>query len=50
VLETAFCYSTKEQRVGVSQVNQTIQRLDKVIQQNTSASQEMAATAVTLSE
>jgi methyl-accepting chemotaxis protein len=39
----------REQDVGANQVNQAIQRLDKVIQQNAGAAEEMSATSEVLS-
>jgi methyl-accepting chemotaxis protein len=39
----------REQDVGANQVNQAIQRLDKVIQQNAGAAEEMSATSEALS-
>ncbi len=43
---TAAC---REQDVGASQINQAIHQLDKVTQQNASASEEVSATSVELS-
>ena len=37
--------ASREQDIGVSQINQAIQRLDEVTQQNVSASEEMSATS-----
>ena len=39
----------REQDIGANQVNQAIQRLDKVIQQNAGAAEEMSATSEALS-
>jgi len=41
--------ASREQDLGVAQINQAIQQLDQVIQQNASASEEMASTAEELS-
>ena len=37
--------SSKEQSVGVNQINKAVQQLDQVVQQNASASEEMASTS-----
>ncbi len=42
--------SSEEQSIGAGQVNQAVQQLDQVIQRNASASQQMAATAESLSD
>src|SRR5205085_12355715 len=42
--------SSAEQSLGAGQVNGAVQQLDKVIQQNATGAQEMAATAEALSE
>jgi methyl-accepting chemotaxis protein len=42
--------SSEEQSSGAAQVNTAVQQLDRVLQQNASASQQMAATAGSLSE
>ena len=42
--------ASREQDIGVSQINQAIQRLDEVTQQNVSASDEMSATSAELAD
>ncbi|MDO9080530.1 MAG: methyl-accepting chemotaxis protein, partial [Desulfuromonadales bacterium] len=42
--------ASKEQDTGAEQISSAIQQLDKVIQQNASATEEMAGTAIDLSE
>jgi methyl-accepting chemotaxis protein len=42
--------STEEQSVGASQVNQAVGQLDKVVQRNAAAAQQVASTAEALSE
>ena len=42
--------ASREQDIGVSQINQAIQRLDEVTQQNVSAADEMSATSAELAD
>lgn len=42
--------ATQEQDIGAEQINQSIMQLDKVIQQNTAAAEEMSSTAQELAE